>query len=186
MACPSSVNSMMSAASMHSGARARDTRKRPGSAGWRMLTWPKASTTPSRARIRLAVTSSSRTAEKVAMLAALSARIRSALVRPLNSLISSAAIVAAALTLVRCGGAAEATKKSDGKDAVQVTTVQVERIELRREVEAVGTLAAKDQAVISAEVAGRVARLAADMGDRVREGAPLVYLDAEKLKYRLD
>jgi len=24
------------------------------------------------------------------------------------------------------------------------------------------------------------------MGDRVREGAPLVYLDAEKLKYRLD
>jgi len=89
-----------------------------------------------------------------------------------------------ALSLVRCGGAAEATKKSDGKDAVQVTTVPVERIELRREVEAVGTLAAKDQAVISAEVAGRVARLAADMGDKVREGTPLVFLDAEKLKYR--
>ena len=65
-----------------------------------------------------------------------------------------------------------------------MTTVQVERIELRREVEAVGTLAAKDQAVISAEVAGRVARLAADMGDKVREGTPLVFLDAEKLKYR--
>jgi len=102
----------------------------------------------------------------------------------LNALISSAAIVAVALSLVRCGGAAEATKKSDGKDAVQVTTVPVERIELRREVEAVGTLAAKDQAVISAEVAGRVARLAADMGDKVREGTPLVFLDAEKLKYR--
>lgn len=89
-----------------------------------------------------------------------------------------------ALALTRCGGAAEATKKSDGKDAVAVKTVEVQRLELRREVESVGTLAAKDQAVISAEVAGRVARLAADMGDKVRQGTPLVFLDAEKLKYR--
>lgn len=88
------------------------------------------------------------------------------------------------LALTGCGGAAEATKKSDGKEAVAVSTVEVQRIELRRDVEAVGTLAAKDQAVISAEVAGRVARLAADMGDKVREGTPLVFLDAEKLKYR--
>src|SRR5579862_7872718 len=50
---------MMSLSSMQSGARARDRRKRPGLSGWRALTWPKESTTPSRARMRLAVTSSS-------------------------------------------------------------------------------------------------------------------------------
>jgi len=97
--------------------------------------------------------------------------------------------VAAALLLAAaagCDGAAQANKKTEAGDGVAVKVTQVERIELRREVEAVGTLAAKDQAVVSAEVAGRVARLAADMGDRVREGAPLVYLDAEKLKYRVD
>jgi membrane fusion protein (multidrug efflux system) len=86
-----------------------------------------------------------------------------------------------------CNGAAQANKSGgDGKDGLPVKVTQAERIELRREVEAVGTLAAKDQAVVSAEVAGRVARLAADMGDRVREGAPLVILDAEKLQYRVD
>jgi membrane fusion protein, multidrug efflux system len=91
------------------------------------------------------------------------------------------------LATVGCDGSAQANRiTSDGKDGLPVKVTQVERIELRREVEAVGTLAAKDQAVISAEVGGRVARLAADMGDRVREGAPLVFLDAEKLKYRVD
>ena len=89
------------------------------------------------------------------------------------------------MALGACGGAAEANKK-DAKDPVPVKVMQVKRIQLRREVEAVGTLAAKEQAVVSAEVGGRVARLGADMGDRVREGAPLVYLDAEKLKYRAD
>jgi membrane fusion protein, multidrug efflux system len=97
--------------------------------------------------------------------------------------LAAAVLLAAA---AGCGGAAEATKKTDGKAPLPVKTVRVERIELRREVQAVGTLAAKDQAVISAEASGRVARLAADMGDRVAAGAPLVILDAEKLKYRTE
>src|SRR3954452_7683867 len=96
----------------------------------------------------------------------------------------------AAMAAVLCAAAgcdsAQATRKPDAKEGLPVKVMQVERIELRREVEAVGTLAAKDQAIVSAEVGGRVARLAADMGDHVREGAPLVVLDAEKLKYRLD
>src|SRR5450756_1834193 len=69
------------------------------------------------------------------------------------------------LAATACGGAAQA--KKGASDALPVNVVQVQRIELRREVEAVGTLAAKDQAVVSAEVAGRVARLGADMGDHV-------------------
>lgn len=94
------------------------------------------------------------------------------------------AILAMALAgLAACGGAAQA-KKSDTGDKLPVKLAQVERIELRRSVEAVGTLAAHDQATVSAEVAGRVARLAADMGDRVAAGAPLVLLDEERLRYR--
>jgi multidrug efflux pump subunit AcrA (membrane-fusion protein) len=89
------------------------------------------------------------------------------------------------LLVTSCGGA-EATRQSDGRAPLAVKTVAVERIELRRDVEVVGTLAAKDHAVISAEVSGRVARLAADMGDRVAAGAPLVILDGEKLKYRTE
>src|ERR1700692_1742724 len=50
---------MMSPISMQSGARARDSRKRWGLSGWRALTCPNESTTPSRARMRLAVTISS-------------------------------------------------------------------------------------------------------------------------------
>jgi len=81
-----------------------------------------------------------------------------------------------------CGGAAQA-KKSDAKDVLAVDVVRVQKIELRRSVEAVGTLEAHDQATISAEVAGRVARMAVDMGDRVKAGSPLVLLDAERLRY---
>ena len=96
----------------------------------------------------------------------------------------AAVAVALLLAAAGCGGEAQATKGA--ADALAVNVTQVQRIDLRREVEAVGTLAAKDQAVVSAEVAGRVARLAADMGDRVKAGTPLVFLDAEKLRYRAD
>ena len=64
--------------------------------------------------------------------------------------------------------------------------MEVRQIDVPREVEAVGTLNAQDEAVVSAEVEARVARLAADMGDKVAAGAPLVVLDAEKLRYRVE
>jgi multidrug efflux pump subunit AcrA (membrane-fusion protein) len=86
-----------------------------------------------------------------------------------------------ASSLAACGGTAQASKKSDAGDAPPVRVAHVERVELRRSVD---TLAAHDQATVSAEVAGRVARLAADMGDHVKAGAPLVLLDEERLRYR--
>jgi multidrug efflux pump subunit AcrA (membrane-fusion protein) len=101
-----------------------------------------------------------------------------------NRIVAVAGAALAAVTAAACGGAAQASKKSDAGDALPVKVTQVERVELRRSVEAVGTLAAHDQATVSAEVAGRVARLAADMGDHVKAGAPLVLLDEERLRYR--
>ena len=101
-----------------------------------------------------------------------------------NRIAAVAGAALAALAAAACGGTAQASKTSDAGDALSVKVTQVERVELRRSVEAVGTLAAHDQATVSAEVAGRVARLAADMGDRVKAGDPLVLLDEERLRYR--
>jgi RND family efflux transporter MFP subunit len=68
-------------------------------------------------------------------------------------------------------------------------TVRTEPSQVRdilRHVDVVGTLAAKEEVVVSAEVAGRVARLVHDLGDRVAAGTPLIELDSEKLQYRAD
>ena len=68
--------------------------------------------------------------------------------------------------------------------AVRIEPAQVR--DVRRHVDVVGTLAAREEAVISAEVAGRVSRLVHDLGDRVPAGTPLLELDQEKLQYRAD
>ena len=68
--------------------------------------------------------------------------------------------------------------------AVRVEAAQVR--DVRRQVDVVGTLAAREEVVVSAEVPGRVSRLVHDLGDRVAAGAPLLELDAEKLQYRAD
>ena len=105
---------------------------------------------------------------------------------PLFERTLGAMVVLALISGVACRGGATGRDPAKAGDALAVTVVQVETVELRREVEAVGTLAARDEAVISSEVEARVTRLAADMGDRVVAGAPLVMLDAEKLRYRAD
>jgi len=66
--------------------------------------------------------------------------------------------------------------------AVKLEQAQVR--DVRRAVDLIGTLAAREEVTVSAEVAGRVSKLAHDLGDRVTEGSPLVELDAEKLQYR--
>jgi multidrug efflux pump subunit AcrA (membrane-fusion protein) len=69
----------------------------------------------------------------------------------------------------------------------RVVTVEAAQIrDVRRQVDVVGTLAAREEAVISAEVAGRVSRLIHDLGDRVSAGTPLLELDQEKLQYRAE
>jgi membrane fusion protein (multidrug efflux system) len=97
-----------------------------------------------------------------------------------------ALVLAASLAPAACGGSASGKGARDEGEGLPVNVLQVNVLELRREVEAVGTLAARDETVVSAEVEGRVARLAADMGDRVAANSPLVILDAEKLRYRVD
>ena len=75
---------------------------------------------------------------------------------------------------------------AEGQKPRTVTMEAAQVRDVRRQVDVVGTLAAREEAVISAEVAGRVSRLVHDLGDRVAAGAPLLELDPEKLQYRAE
>jgi multidrug efflux pump subunit AcrA (membrane-fusion protein) len=84
-----------------------------------------------------------------------------------------------------CGRASSAAATKDAAPlAIAVATV--ESHDLRRTIDVTGTLAADEEVTVSAEVEGRVLRIAADLGDRVTAGQALVVLDPEKLQYRLD
>ncbi|MFM8357700.1 MAG: efflux RND transporter periplasmic adaptor subunit, partial [Verrucomicrobiota bacterium] len=60
---------------------------------------------------------------------------------------------------------------------VPVTTAPVEEIALDRSLPVVGTLFARDEATIAAEVEGRVERTFVEFGDRVSEGQELALID---------
>jgi RND family efflux transporter MFP subunit len=100
-------------------------------------------------------------------------------------LLRAALTVAPAAFAAACGGTSSAAVTKDA--APQAIVVgKVESHELRRSIDVVGTLAADEEVTISSEAEGRVLRIEADLGDRVRTGQALVILDPEKLQYRLD
>lgn len=76
------------------------------------------------------------------------------------------------------------TDKGDALRKVDVEAVQ--RADVRRDIELIGTLAADEEVTVAAEVDGRVVRILADLGDQVHVGQPLVQLDPQKLQYRVD
>jgi multidrug efflux pump subunit AcrA (membrane-fusion protein) len=104
--------------------------------------------------------------------------------RPASPVLLGALVLVSGLTIA-CGRTGVAAVKSDAApQPIAVTTV--ESRDVRRTIDVVGTLAAVEEVTVSAEVEGRVLRIAADLGDRVVAGQPLVVLDPEKLQYRLE
>ena len=94
-----------------------------------------------------------------------------------------------AIGLVLSLGACSRERGIQAAESLKARPVTIEAAQVRdvrRQVDVVGTLAAKEDVVVSAEVAGRVSRLVHDLGDRVAAGTPLIELDAEKLQYRAD
>ena len=94
-------------------------------------------------------------------------------------------VIAAAALAAACDRTTSAAVPTDAPPQA-VVVANVETHELRRSIDVVGTLAADEEVTVSSEVEGRVLRIAADLGDRVTAGQPLVVLDPEKLQYRLD
>jgi multidrug efflux pump subunit AcrA (membrane-fusion protein) len=90
------------------------------------------------------------------------------------------------LTVAGCSkvDTAQARGRDAAAKAVAIDVVKEESV--KRSVELVGTLAAVDQVTISSEADGKVSRILADLGDRVKAGQPLIQVDREKQQYNFD
>jgi multidrug efflux pump subunit AcrA (membrane-fusion protein) len=93
-------------------------------------------------------------------------------------------LVAAASAACSKGETAQARGREAAAKPVKVEVVKKER--MARSVDLVGTLAAVDQVTISSETDGKVSRILADLGDRVRAGQPLILVDREKQQYNFE
>jgi multidrug efflux pump subunit AcrA (membrane-fusion protein) len=97
----------------------------------------------------------------------------------------TALLFVALLSFAGCGRDRD-VQAAESKNAREVKAEPAQIRDVRRQVDVVGTLAAREEVVVSAEVDGRVARLVHDLGDRVSANEPLIELDQEKLQYRAE
>src|SRR5262245_8798345 len=93
------------------------------------------------------------------------------------------AAIGLSATAAGCSKSEMAQARSRENAAKPVQTEVVRQDSLRRAVDVVGTLAAVDEVTISSEAEGKVSRILADLGDRVKAGQVLIQLDSEKQQY---
>jgi RND family efflux transporter MFP subunit len=86
--------------------------------------------------------------------------------------VCAAALFAA--VAVGCGGSGASVVVAPANKPVKARVVAVAERQVRRNVEAVGTLFPMDEVTVGSEVDGRVARVFVDVGDKVALGRPLV------------
>ena len=101
---------------------------------------------------------------------------------------TSAVTTVIVLALAAAGCSKTESAQARGRDSsVKPIAIEIVKEEtVKRTVELVGTLAAVDQVTISSEADGKVSRILADLGDRVKAGQPLVQVDHEKQQYNFD
>jgi RND family efflux transporter MFP subunit len=85
----------------------------------------------------------------------------------------------AALLAIGCSRDQAAKAGADGSKAqtIAVTVAPVAAGEVERRVEVVGTLEPDEEVAVYAKVSGYLEKIFADLGDRVKEGQPLIQLD---------
>ncbi len=93
-------------------------------------------------------------------------------------------IAAGAMLTVLAGCRSQpGVKAKQESGPVEVRVAPVQHREVRRVVDSVGTLFPYDEAIISAEVDGRVEKVNVDLGDRVAEGQLMVQISDEEQRY---
>ncbi|WP_165222423.1 efflux RND transporter periplasmic adaptor subunit [Aquisphaera insulae] len=95
------------------------------------------------------------------------------------------------LALAVSSGCSHAGAEASGKvrpavRTIPVTVAPLERRTVERSVEVVGSLRGWEQVTVGAKRAGRVVKVAHDMGDRVKPGEPLIELDPVDAKLAYD
>ena len=101
-------------------------------------------------------------------------------VSQLSRLVSTAAL---GVSLAACSRTPTAQASKRDGDPKPVSVAVVHQASVPRAVDVVGTLAAVDQVTVSSEADGKVEKINADLGDRVRAGQVLIQLDDEKQRY---
>jgi len=91
----------------------------------------------------------------------------------------------AALFAVGCSKSQPNSVLGDAAHPTPVHTYTVAEETARRRVQAVGSLYALEESVLSSEVEGRVAEVLADVGDTVKEGRALITLDPQELQFEV-
>lgn len=98
-------------------------------------------------------------------------------------------LLAIALSSAACKSgypvSARNTPGSEAKEARAVKVAQVSEIAMEQTVTVTGTLAAYDQATVSAKVPGRVKSIAVDLGSVVRQGQIIAQIEQQDYQLRL-
>ncbi len=81
------------------------------------------------------------------------------------------------LTLVSCGKKTEQGGPKTGQQGVPITVTTVKVIPMDRTLPIVGTLFAKDEATIAAQVDGQIEKTKVDFGDRLTNGQEIALID---------
>jgi membrane fusion protein (multidrug efflux system) len=97
------------------------------------------------------------------------------------------ALFLAALPLCGCdrSSASKETKAQKTEAPMPVTVTPVRAQKVARTLEFVGTLYANEEVTVSSEVDGRIASLAADLGDRVARGQTLAKIDDAEFRFAI-
>lgn len=104
------------------------------------------------------------------------------------SLSAAACFIAAViLTSAACksGYPVSARNSQESKEARSVKTAQVAQVAMEQVVTVTGTLAAQDQATVSAKVPGRIKTITVDLGSVVRKGQLLAQIEQQDYQLRL-
>lgn len=88
-----------------------------------------------------------------------------------------------AVILASCSRQQPVQAKQDKSGPVPISAVPVRLKQIQRTVESVGTLFPYDEAIISAEIDGRVDQVNVDLGDTVKEGQVMVHISDEEQRY---
>jgi RND family efflux transporter MFP subunit len=86
-------------------------------------------------------------------------------------------LLAVMLLLAACGKAAPPRATPSDAAPRQVTVARAELRPLERVLQVVGTLAAHQEAIVAAQVAGQIEKSQVDVGDRVRAGQRMALID---------
>jgi RND family efflux transporter MFP subunit len=95
-------------------------------------------------------------------------------------------LACAALFAVGCSKAQPSSVLGDASHPTPVQFYTVAEETARRRIQAVGSLYALEESILSSQVEGRVAEVLSDVGDNVKEGQALITIDPQELQYEVD